>query len=254
MASNRFYTVLFLAALVAVAESATIKGLTQAQQDEYDVILSNLSQLPDQSTSLKYLNETGFLVTLAKLNASTLLSPVNDAYTKLPADIRSQLAGPQGLTVLAKVLSYHVVTQYKENQDLQATTSGLPTLLGPLVYTRSREGEQYFYPNQTGFNVSTAAKAIEVDVVVSGVHSVQGIDRVLIPTDISLLLPPGASAPAPAPASSAAVTPPAGSPPSSSPTGASPPSASPPPKGAGALVSNKVFITIALALLALVSL
>lgn len=194
---------------------------------ELSNIQYGLSQVAELNLTYSYLNQTGYINILANQTAATFLCPNSSAYPLLPASVKALLSGPNRNTVLTNIFKFLTIPQYRDSSLFQMTSANtqLPTLLGgnTTIFFIPVGGQNFFFTNES--TPRSNSTDIGPDVVDDQVISVQEIDRILLPPDLSLLLPasPPASPPSVAPSSPPTTTP-AAPPPSSTPATTPPPS------------------------------
>lgn len=232
-----------------------------------------MQSVPELNMTYAYMNETNVIRTFANQTAATFLLPWNASWSTVPANIKSLLAGPNGKLVLTNLLLFHIIPQYRSSDDFQGTDAytALPTLLGngQVIYFIPVDGQNFFYTDKA--TPKTNATDIGPDTFTDEIISIQEIDRVLIPQNLSTLLTPQmglfpvqppAPAPAPAPTPPSTAPPPTtpapppsstpSPPPSTTPASPSPSAPAPAPKGAYAItaVDMRVVATAGVTVLA----
>jgi uncharacterized surface protein with fasciclin (FAS1) repeats len=165
----------------------------------------------------------------------TVFAPSDEAFNKLPASVREQLASDGGRALLNIILSYHVVPGALSAADLAGyPQNGKPATLAPLG------GGTLLTVAGSGTDLTiNGAKIVTPNAFSDRTGTVHIIDTVLIPQPLVARLgngagstsTAGASATPPAPTTPTPATPPA-------PTATTTPAAAPPPAPAAAPAGN----------------
>src|SRR5471030_1719847 len=137
---------------------------------------------------LKALDAANLTATLAKTPDLTLFAPTDDAFRSLPAGQLNGLMMPSNAPILQKVLIYHLVHLNLDSSKIKGAKGPVQSVeTGNLVVDGS----------------GPVLKVNDANIIQSDVHATNGfiqvVDKVLIPTDVTL---PTASAVATPPATS----------------------------------------------------
>jgi len=149
-------------------------------------IISTLQGSGHFAILLKALDTANLTATLAKAPDITLFAPTDEAFKALPAGLLNGLMMPSNAPILQKVLIYHLVNLNLDSSKIKGAKGPVPSVEnGKLVVDGS----------------GPVLKVNDADIIQSDVHATNGfiqvVDKVLIPTDVTL------------PTASAAATPPA---------------------------------------------
>ncbi len=154
-----------------------VQAVPRAAGTVVDVAAANAA-FSSLATALKAANLTG---PLAGTGPFTVFAPTNDAFAKLPPGTLDALVKAEGRTVLARLLSYHVVAGRVSAADLVeqiragSGTASLTTLAGPAL-TATLDGDTV---------VLTDAKGGKARVIVTDVDASNGVihalDTVVMP-------------------------------------------------------------------------
>jgi len=113
-----------------------------AAMDAGKTIVANASGAPTLSTFVKAITAADLTATLSGPGPYTVFAPTDDAFTRLPPDTLAQLMKPENKALLAKVVTYHVVSGTIDFAQLKAQiaagngTATLTTVAGqPLKVT-----------------------------------------------------------------------------------------------------------------------
>ena len=132
-------------------------------------------QLPRFSTLNAALRVSGVIPTLQGSGPFTVFAPSNEAFAKVPAEVMTALLLPANQTVLAKVLSNHVV----------AGRLGI-TDLGPGKLTTLEGSTLDIAPLESRPAVKVNDGTVEGPDIVAGNGIIHTIDTVLLPADVDL--------------------------------------------------------------------
>ena len=135
------------------------------------------------------MDATSLTATLAKQPGITLFAPTDEAFKALPAGQLNGLMMPNNAPILQKVLIYHLVNLNLDSSKIKGAKGPVPSVeTGKLLVDGS----------------GPVLKVNDADIIQSDVHATNGyihvVDKVLIPSDVTL---PTASAAAGPSASSA---------------------------------------------------
>lgn len=135
---------------------------------------------------LKALDATNLTTTLRKTPDLTLFAPTDEAFQALPAGQLAELLMPKNAPLLQKVLIYHLVHLNLDSSKIKGAKGPVESVeTGKLMFDGS----------------GPVLKVNDADIIQPDVHATNGViqvvDKVLIPSDVTL------------PTTSAAVTPPA---------------------------------------------
>ena len=151
----------------------TIAGAATTTASPADV--NAALQLPRFSTLNAALRVSGVIPTLQGSGPFTVFAPSNEAFAKVPAEVMAALLLPANRTVLAKVLSNHVV----------AGRLGI-TDLGPGKLTTLEGSTLDIAPLDSRPAVKVNDGTVEGPEIVAGNGVIHTIDTVLLPADVDL--------------------------------------------------------------------
>lgn len=112
----------------------------------------------------------------------TVFAPTDDAFNALPAGQLQLLLSPAGTQQLRKVLTYHVVNAQVDSSKIKGAKGPVATVDAPQQVMLDGSGDTMLVNN---------ADIIQSDIKVANGVIIQVLDKVLIPTDVTL---PGATA------------------------------------------------------------
>jgi uncharacterized surface protein with fasciclin (FAS1) repeats len=144
-------------------------------------ILESLVKETDFSTLVKGLKSADLASDLEQMDSLTLFAPTNDAFSKLPDGMVSDLMEPQGKSDLTKILKFHLV---KGNYDAAFLKSEIESNNGVLEL-QTLEGAPMFLSLQEDAIMLThdqerMAIVIRPDMSVSN-GIIHGIETVIVP-------------------------------------------------------------------------
>ena len=155
---------LFLALVVIVASTITVN----AQSTIVDIAVGS----KDHSTLVAAVKAADLVATLQSAGPFTVFAPTNDAFAALPEGVLDALLLPKNKAVLAKILTYHVVSGQVMAADV--TDGDVATVEGQTVKLSTKGGVTV-----------NGAPVISADVMASN-GVIHAIDGVLLPADIDL--------------------------------------------------------------------
>jgi len=135
---------------------------------------------------LKAVDAAGLSDTLKSAPNITLFAPTDEAFQALPPAELAELLAPKNAPLLQKVLTYHLVNAKVDSSKIKGAKGPVATV----------ENTQVVIDGSAGVLKVNNADIIQSDVMVSN-GIIQVIDKVLVPSDVSL---PSATAAAAMPA------------------------------------------------------
>jgi len=125
---------------------------------------------------VKALDATNLSATLKTTPQLTLFAPTDDAFNALPPSQLAALMDPKNLQTLQKVLIYHLI-------HLNLDTSKIKGAKGPVATVET--GSVVVDGSSDVLKVNNA-DIIQADIKVANGDLIQVVDKVLIPTDVTL--------------------------------------------------------------------
>ena len=124
---------------------------------------------------LKALDATNLTTTLKTTPDLTLFAPTDEAFQALPTGQLNELMAPKNAPILQKVLIYHLVHLNLDSSKIKGAKGPVQSVeTGNLVVDGS----------------GPVLKVNDADIIQSDVHATNGfiqvVDKVLIPTDVTL--------------------------------------------------------------------
>jgi uncharacterized surface protein with fasciclin (FAS1) repeats len=144
-------------------------------------IVENAMNSADHTTLVAAVKAAGLVDTLEGPGPFTVFAPTNEAFTKLPAGTVDSLLKPENKAMLAKILTYHVVSGKLSIQDIKKMIKAghgkaeLKTVSGGSLWAMN-EGDRIVLKDEKG---GTAT------ITIPNVHQsngvIQVIDSVMLP-------------------------------------------------------------------------
>ncbi|HEY5289039.1 MAG TPA: fasciclin domain-containing protein [Caulobacteraceae bacterium] len=139
-------------------------------------LATTLKASPDFTILTKALDATNVTGVLATTSGLTLFAPTDAAFKALPPAELAALLDPKNVKILQKVVTYHLV-------HLDLPTSKFKGAKGPV---QSVENSSLQLDGSGPVPKVNNADIIQADVRTSNGGLIQVVDKVLIPTDVSL--------------------------------------------------------------------
>ncbi len=138
------------------------------EQKEMDIV-ATAREAGSFDTLVKAIEAAGLEDTLKGEGPFTVFAPTDDAFAKLPAEIRQDLLRPENRDMLREILTYHVLPSRASSKDV-AQLSSAGTVEGGTLSIRQQDGDV----------MVGSAKVVQTDIQAdNGVIHV--IDTVLLP-------------------------------------------------------------------------
>jgi len=144
-------------------------------------IIENAVNSKDHTTLVAAVKAAGLVETLSGTGPFTVFAPTNSAFDKLPAGTVANLLKPENKTMLASILTYHVVAGRISSRDLIEMvkkgngTATLTTVAGGKLYVM-RKGNMLMIKDEKGGVANISIKDVNQS---NGIIHV--IDKVLMP-------------------------------------------------------------------------
>jgi uncharacterized surface protein with fasciclin (FAS1) repeats len=124
---------------------------------------------------LKAVDAAGLSDTLKSAPNITLFAPTDEAFQALPPAELASLMAPKNAPILQKILTYHLVNAKVDSSKIKGAKGPVPTV----------ENTQVVIDGSTDVLKVNNADIIQSDVMASN-GIIQVIDKVLVPSDVSL--------------------------------------------------------------------
>ena len=154
------------------AESAPAEDMASEEATAAGTIVDVASTTDGFSTLVAAVTAADLAETLSGDGPFTVFAPTDDAFAALPAGVLDALLLPENKDVLAKILTYHVVSGAVMAADV--TDGDVATV----------EGQNVTLSTADGVTVN-GAKVIQADVVASN-GVIHAIDAVILPPDVDV--------------------------------------------------------------------
>ena len=154
------------------AESAPAEDMASEEAMAAGTIVDVASTTDGFSTLVAAVTAADLAETLSGDGPFTVFAPTDDAFAALPAGVLDALLLPENKDVLAKILTYHVVSGAVMAADV--TDGDVATV----------EGQNVTLSTADGVTVN-GAKVIQADVVASN-GVIHAIDAVILPPDVDV--------------------------------------------------------------------
>ncbi len=142
-------------------------------------IIENATNSADHTTLVAAVKAAGLVETLQGSGPFTVFAPVNAAFEKLPAGAVPMLLQPENKAMLAKVLTYHVVSGRVSSMDLAKWikkgkgTAELKTVSGGKLWARMDGKDIVLKDEKGGMSKITQANVFQSNGVIHVIDTVE---------------------------------------------------------------------------------
>jgi uncharacterized surface protein with fasciclin (FAS1) repeats len=174
-----FCALLLMAGFVAAGQKDPMVG--GAAMYPTKNIIENAVNSPDHTTLVAAVKAAGLVNTLETPGPFTVFAPTNEAFAKLPPGTVDNLLKPENKDMLAKILTYHVVSGRLSTGDLKKMihsgngSASLKTVSGGTLAVSMQGNKIVLTDEKGGTAVITVANVFQSNGVI------QVVDSVLIP-------------------------------------------------------------------------
>lgn len=173
-----------IAVLVAMAISSAVAAMNNPVVGGKEMfpaknIIQNAVNSADRTTLVAAVKAAGLIDTLEGPGPFTMFAPTNQAFHKLPAGMVDSLLKPENKSLLAKILSYHLVAGRLSSSDLLKKirngngTAELITVEGGKLWVMLHDGKHIMLKDQkSGAALVTIADVIQSNGVIHVIDTV----------------------------------------------------------------------------------